>query len=99
MVTFDKEIAMKALENGNGVTITVSSEDGKNKYTIKRAVIKEQKLPEGLLYIVNGKRVNLEEFKKITPDQIKSINVLKGKSATAKYGVEGEQGVLEIELK
>jgi len=99
MVTFDKDIAMKALDNGSGVTITVSSEDGKNKYTIKKPVIKEQKLPEGLLYVVNGKRFNLEEFKKITPDQIKSINVLKGKSATAKYGVEGEQGVLEIELK
>ena len=38
---------MIALENGNGVTITVSSEDGKNKYTIKKPVTKEQKLPEG----------------------------------------------------
>lgn len=99
LVTFDKEIAMIALDKGKDVTITVSNENGKNKYTIKNPVIKEQKLPEGLIYIVNGKRVNVEEFKTITPDKIKSINVLKGKSAKEKYGTEGENGVLEVELK
>ena len=100
LVTFDKEIAMIALEKDSGVSISVSNEDGRKKYTIQKPVVKEQSLPEGLLYIVNGKRISQEEFKAtITPDKIKSINVLKGKSATEKYGAEGANGVLEIQLK
>lgn len=35
----------------------------------------------------------------INPQDIESINVLKGESATAKYGVKGNNGVLEITMK
>ena len=35
----------------------------------------------------------------ISPDNIESVNVIKGKAATTKYGKEGENGVIVIKLK
>jgi hypothetical protein len=52
---------------------------------------------EGLV-IVNGKEYK-EDFQKIDPKTIQSVNVLKGPAATAKYGDKGKNGVLEIALK
>jgi len=57
------------------------------------------KLPEKVLYVVNGKQISGEEVKKIKPDQIASINVLKEKAATEKYGQAGANGVIEIIMK
>lgn len=39
------------------------------------------------------------ELADIQPGEIQSINVLKGESATAKYGVKGRAGVVEIQSK
>ena len=36
---------------------------------------------------------------KVTPDTIESISILKGKTATEKYGEKGKNGVLEISTK
>ena len=52
------------------------------------------------LYVIDGKI--LEKWKKlneIDPDNIKSINVLKGKAAKEKYGDKGINGVIEITTK
>ncbi|MBX9782436.1 MAG: TonB-dependent receptor plug domain-containing protein [Chitinophagaceae bacterium] len=52
------------------------------------------------LIIVNGKEENYQELDtKYKPEQIKSINVLKGEKAIAKYGDKGKNGVIEVELK
>ena len=51
------------------------------------------------LYIINEKVVNSEEFRKIDPNTIKSISVLKDKAATALYGEKGINGVILITLK
>ena len=37
--------------------------------------------------------------KQLIPDQIESINVLKGEVALKKYGAEGVSGVIEISTK
>lgn len=50
------------------------------------------------LYIVDGKKSSAEEVKKIDPSTIQSIDVLKDKSATDKYGDEGKNGVVIITL-
>lgn len=57
------------------------------------------KTVEASLYIVDGKEVKKEEFENIYPENIKSMNVLKGESATKKYGDKGENGVIEIITK
>lgn len=51
------------------------------------------------LYILNGKIIGKEEFKKINPNDIEFVNVLKSKSATKKYGEDAKNGVVEIFLK
>ncbi len=48
-------------------------------------------------YVVDGKHVT--DISHIKPDDIESINVYKGKSATDKYGENGKNGVIEITMK
>ncbi|HNR09096.1 MAG TPA: TonB family protein [Saprospiraceae bacterium] len=55
--------------------------------------------PEQALYFLNGDRASLDEIKNIFPDQILSMNVVKGETALEKYGEEGRQGVIEILTK
>jgi hypothetical protein len=55
--------------------------------------------PAEPLYVVDGQIVTKEGMKKISPDDIESINVLKGKKVRAKYGDKGNNGVVEITLK
>lgn len=54
---------------------------------------------EDPIYILNGKEISKKEMEKIKPDNINSINVLKGKSAKDKYGDKGKNGVIEITSK
>jgi len=51
------------------------------------------------LYVVNGNIISKGGFKDISPQSIKSINVLKGSDATAIYGSQGNNGVIQITLK
>ncbi|WP_157972813.1 M56 family metallopeptidase [Aureibaculum luteum] len=51
------------------------------------------------LIIINGKESSIEMKKALNPDNIKSMNVLKDKNATEKYGDKGKNGVIEITLK
>ena len=51
------------------------------------------------IYIVNGTITAKEDFKKITPQAIKSINVLKTDAATSLYGSKASAGAIEVTLK
>ncbi|WP_298502325.1 M56 family metallopeptidase [uncultured Maribacter sp.] len=51
------------------------------------------------LILVDGIEITKEEMEKIDTDRIESINVLKDKMATEKYGKKGKNGVIEITLK
>jgi len=51
------------------------------------------------LYFVDGKEITFEEMKKISPDDIEKIEVLKGKTATEKYGEKAKNGVILITTK
>ena len=57
------------------------------------------RLPENLLILVNGVKVNEEDFKKINPKDIESINVYKEESAIERFGKEATDGVIEIFTK
>lgn len=50
------------------------------------------------LHIVNGEEFK-GELKELNPDNIESINVVKGEAALKKYGDKGKNGVVEIQLK
>ncbi len=51
------------------------------------------------LYIVDGAEMSKEEFGKISPSDIKSVNVLKDANAISSYGARGNNGVILVTLK
>jgi TonB-dependent SusC/RagA subfamily outer membrane receptor len=51
------------------------------------------------LYVVNGAVMSAEDFAKLNPNSIKSIDVLKDASATAIYGARANNGVVIVTLK
>jgi serine protease Do len=51
------------------------------------------------LIVVDGKIETTAKMDDYDPNNIQSVNVLKGESATKKYGKKGEKGVVEITLK
>src|SRR5690606_22961708 len=52
-----------------------------------------------IIYIVDGKELNSEDFRKIHPGDIERIDVLKDKKAIKKYGDKAKDGVLLITTK
>jgi hypothetical protein len=54
---------------------------------------------DSVLYVINGKVATAKEVSVIKPEEISSVNVLKDKSATDKYGSHGKNGVVEIITK
>ncbi|WP_339916329.1 M56 family metallopeptidase [Yeosuana marina] len=68
----------------------------KKKDTEISNLLKLEKTP---LYILDGKEITTDEMNDINPDKIDSISVLKGESATKKYGDKGKNGVVIITLK
>jgi len=53
-------------------------------------------LPKDAVYILDGKPVSIVQVKKIKPEKIESIYLLKDESAIQKYGAKGKSGVIEI---
>lgn len=79
-------------------TIYMNAVQYENNNTIYRSSLNNSS--QQPLYVVDGK-VQGKDFNpgNIDPNEIKSINVLKDKSATEKYGEQGKNGVIEINLK
>ncbi len=48
---------------------------------------------------VDGEKISNEELKKIDPETIESVSVLKDAYAVAKYGKKAKNGVIKITLK
>lgn len=69
------------------------------KLNQNKAVLQSGQLPENVFYMLNGKYSTKAEIGKLNPDDILSINILKGKNATDKYGSLGKNGVIEIHTK
>lgn len=53
----------------------------------------------GALIVIDGKESNMDALKYLSPDDIESINVLKGDSAIDKYGDKGKRGAVEVTTK
>ena len=54
---------------------------------------------EAPLYIVDGKEMSLDSARRLNPNEIESMNVLKGEAAVARYGGKGKNGVVLITMK
>lgn len=64
-----------------------------------KEILSKSDYPENVFFMLNGKRSSKAEIEKLNPDDIRSVNVLKGKNATDKYGSLGKNGVIEIHTK
>ncbi len=51
------------------------------------------------LYYIDGKKAKAKSLKKMSPEDIESINVFKGDKAIEKYGKKAKNGVIEITTK
>ncbi|MFD2585909.1 M56 family metallopeptidase [Croceitalea marina] len=80
------------IEKDDNVFIIDTNEAGDFSNDIK--FVTKGKKP---LFVVDGKKV--KKLKDTNPDNIESVNVLKGKAAEEKYGRKGKNGVVEITTK
>jgi hypothetical protein len=78
---------------GKQAVIIITTKDYKPEIVIRSAT---ENIP---LYIVDGTAMSAEEAKKIDPNNIFSVNVLKGDDAIKAYGEKGKYGVVEITTK
>jgi TonB-dependent SusC/RagA subfamily outer membrane receptor len=81
----------------NESSVALYGEKGKNGVIIITS--KKSKTPsDDVLIILDGKETT-KKVPDIKAEEIQSVNVLKGESATQKYGEKGAKGVIEITLK
>ena len=94
------KLEIRGTRNGKDVTVTV---DGPNENTTLKGNIIELKGLYGQknnpLIVIDGVISSDINLKDINPNNILSINVLKGEKATAKYAEKGANGVIEITTK
>lgn len=85
----DENATIKYGDKGkNGVVVITTKNENESKYTVK--------LSGEALYLINGKEVKKDTADKLNPDNITSVNVLKGNVAIKKYGEKAKYGVVEI---
>lgn len=69
-----------------------ASDNGSKKVEIKT-------MGKDPLYIIDGEEVSKKQFKKLSPDDIATINVYKGEKAPEKYGKKAKDGVVAVITK
>ena len=77
----------------------IPGEIKKNNTDINNIVIRGVSTPSQTnnpLYVMNGEVVNNNYLKVLSPNNIESINVLKGEKATALYGSKAANGVMAL---
>jgi TonB-dependent SusC/RagA subfamily outer membrane receptor len=94
-------IVMKGMRDGKEITVTVkgsnkniSSEDQAN-IVLKSSTDQKEKP----LIVIDGVITSKINLNGMNPNDIQSINILKGEKATAKYAEKGANGVVEITTK
>lgn len=79
--------------------VAPSKVDTTRKHEIILGGIQSYKEIQKPLYILDGKIISENKFKKIDSNSIESVNVLKGNSATAIYGEKAKYGAIIITSK
>jgi TonB-dependent SusC/RagA subfamily outer membrane receptor len=82
--------------DGAGIVVEETKGDG------KKSGITFSGSPSGStpsLIFVDGEKKTKKELDALSPDQIKSVQVLKGESAIKEYGAEAKDGVIKITTK
>lgn len=97
LTTKDKQKVLDALEKKANVVITKKTEGRTEKHIlVGKRFVKDANKP---IFYLDGVKITEKEMKAISPNDIESINVLKGELAIKKYPEDGKNGVVEIKLK
>ena len=97
LITKDKQKVLDALEKNANVVITKKAEGKTEKY-----IIVDNQGGKGAnkpAFYLDGVKITEKEMKAISPNDIESINVLKGENAIKKYPEDGKSGIVEIKVK
>ena len=93
------KLEIRGTRNGKDVTVTVNGPN-ENTTLIGNIELKPSSGPkDNPLFVIDGVISSDINLKDINPNNILSINVLKGEKATAKYAEKGANGVIEITTK
>src|SRR5690606_30301076 len=90
------KVNIREKEEGAISGINIQSANDSSAITISGH--KNGEIPDADFY-VNGEKYEKEKMKQLNPNVIRSVTVLKGQHALDKYGEEGKNGVIEINLK
>lgn len=93
-----KFIIHKDDDHGEGKEEIIIKTIDKNSSKKNKAIFLSSSNDKPLI-IIDGKETDNQNIEDIDPDNIESINVLKGKKATENYGDKAKDGVLEITTK
>jgi TonB-dependent SusC/RagA subfamily outer membrane receptor len=83
----------------SGDKMVINDQAGTIKISGSPSFKMSNKNGEQPLYVVDGKIASGQELENLRPEQIQSIDVLKGSSAIAKYGDKGKNGVVLVTIK
>lgn len=93
------KLEIRGTRNGKDVTVTVNGPN-ENTTLIGNIELKPSSVQkDNPLIVIDGVISSDINLKDINPNNILSINVLKGEKATAKYAEKGANGVIEITTK
>lgn len=91
----DAATSVYGTEAKDGVVIITTKNNEHSSSTERRMGVSDG----NPLILMNGVAITKEEMDKINPDDIESVNVLKGEQATRLYGEKGKNGVVIITPK
>jgi TonB-dependent SusC/RagA subfamily outer membrane receptor len=90
----DNALADTAPSGNKNITIRQSNSNHNQNNNLST-----NNIPNNALYVLNGELKNKSDIEKIDPENIKSIDILKGESAAKFYGDKGKNGVIIITTK
>jgi len=93
------KMIIRGTRNGKDVTVTVNGPNENTTLKGNIALKPSSGQKENPLIVIDGVISSDINLKDINPNNIQSINVLKGEKATAKYAEKGAYGVIEITTK
>lgn len=82
-----------------GVNITAATGQPGNKTSVVIRGIGSINASKDPLYLIDGIPTNSDAFRKIDPNSISNVEVLKDKETTSQYGSKGDNGVISIKTK
>lgn len=96
-----KEAIIDGIRHPEGAVMVYTKAYAKKMAVAQKVVPKVKSEMEEPLVIIDGVRQGFgkDKIAHLKPEEIESVNVLKGETAAGKYGEDGQHGVIEVTTK